>query len=286
MTIGDLLKEYRIEQGKYQRDFTNNGMIVSQSFYSKVEKNLNKITAESLLELLNYNNIPLWDFFGRLTPSDDLRHRQIKYFNNVLVEAYYENNKKKIEKLKPVVKESILSDRDKEEELLIIEAWLELMKNTSDKPNNELRKKIKERIFNIPNFTETKVVLFCNFMHFYDFESNKIISKKIIDQYLSTSNIKLQVAVIAIITNIAAFSLEDGKENEALDFIAKAKKIKIRPELVFYKLALLFFENIINYRLKKNKKNYQQSKGIVDTLFLLGMTQYGTILKELLLKYK
>ncbi|WP_236695141.1 XRE family transcriptional regulator [Lactobacillus pasteurii] len=40
MTIGELLKEYRITQGKKQKEFTNDGIIVSQSYYSKVEKML------------------------------------------------------------------------------------------------------------------------------------------------------------------------------------------------------------------------------------------------------
>ena len=37
MTIGELLKEYRISQRKNQKEFINNGKIVSQSYYSKVE---------------------------------------------------------------------------------------------------------------------------------------------------------------------------------------------------------------------------------------------------------
>lgn len=40
MTIGELLKEYRISQGKKQKEFIDNGIIISQSFYSKVENRL------------------------------------------------------------------------------------------------------------------------------------------------------------------------------------------------------------------------------------------------------
>lgn len=63
MQIGSLLKEYRLSQGKRQKEFV--GEVVSQSYYSKVEKNANRITAEDLIDLLNYNNIPLWEFFSR-----------------------------------------------------------------------------------------------------------------------------------------------------------------------------------------------------------------------------
>ena len=53
MTIGELLKDYRIKQGKNQREFIAG--IVSQSYYSKVEKEIHRITADDLLEILNHN---------------------------------------------------------------------------------------------------------------------------------------------------------------------------------------------------------------------------------------
>lgn len=288
MTIGELLKEYRINQAKKQKDFTDNGIIVSQSYYSKVEKNIHRITADSLIELLHYNNIPLWEFFSRLNQHDEIKHQEIKDFNNVLFEAYYENNRNKVKALRPLVKESNLSNKDKEEELLLIEAWLEVMKNTTDKPNKKLRYKVKEKIFNIPNLNENKVALFCNFMPFYDLESNKIIAKKIINQYILSSDIKMQVALLAIIVNVLATSLDEGKEKEkdVTFFINNAKKIKVRPELVFYKLALLFFENIIRYKTTRKKEFFDKSKEVVVILTSINMLKYGETLQKLLLKYK
>ena len=55
MEIGDLLKEYRLKQGKSQRKFI--GRIVTQSYYSKVEKNNTQLTANNLIDLLHYNEI-------------------------------------------------------------------------------------------------------------------------------------------------------------------------------------------------------------------------------------
>lgn len=47
MTVGELLKEYRVKQNKNQKEFSAG--IVSQSYYSKVEKNIHRITADDLL---------------------------------------------------------------------------------------------------------------------------------------------------------------------------------------------------------------------------------------------
>lgn len=61
MTIGELLKEERIKKGLTQKQFADG--IVSTSYYSKVEKDGHRITAEDLIAVLEHNGIPLWSFF-------------------------------------------------------------------------------------------------------------------------------------------------------------------------------------------------------------------------------
>ncbi|MCT6890712.1 MAG: helix-turn-helix domain-containing protein, partial [Lactobacillus sp.] len=53
MTIGELLKDYRISQKKTQKQWAKD--VISPSFYAKVEKNLSRISAEDLIELLHSN---------------------------------------------------------------------------------------------------------------------------------------------------------------------------------------------------------------------------------------
>ena len=53
MTIGELLKDYRISQKKTQKQWAKD--VISPSFYTKVEKNLSRISAEDLIELLHSN---------------------------------------------------------------------------------------------------------------------------------------------------------------------------------------------------------------------------------------
>lgn len=286
MTIGELLKEYRIIQGKKQKEFTNNGIIISQSYYSKVEKNIHQITASSLVELLHYNNIPLWKFFGRINQNDEIQHQQIKEFNNMLVDAYYDSDINKIKQIKELVVQSNLSDKDKQEEILWVDAWLETMKGPKDTPDEKLREKVKNKIFNLPNFNKSNVALFCNFMQFYDLDSNKIIGRRIIEQYINSKDIKMQIALIAIIVNIIVFSLKEKREDKISFFIKSAKKIKTRPELVFYKIALYFFENIVNYHLTKDKEYYKRSVDAKNLLINIDMKQYGKVLENLLITYK
>lgn len=69
MMIGSLLKEYRLKQNKSQRKFI--GSIVTQSYYSKVEKNISQITADNLIGLLQYNNISVQEFFNNFSQKSD-----------------------------------------------------------------------------------------------------------------------------------------------------------------------------------------------------------------------
>lgn len=282
MTIGNLLKEYRVSQRKNQREFIDNGVIVSQSYYSKLEQDRTTITVDNLVTLLHYNSIPIWEFFSRLSQNDDIKRQEMESFESTMLEAFYDNNRKKIEELKPLIEESNLSDKNKEDEMLQVDAWLESMKAPNDEPNAELRNKIKEKIFNIPNFNKAKVTLFCNFIQFYDLKTDKMIAKRIIEQYINTSNIKMQVALLAIIDNILAYSVNNGEEKNTGYFIESGEKIKTKPELVFYKSVFYFFKNLIDYRLTNNKESYLKSKQIQAFLIDIGMKTYGASLSKLL----
>ncbi|WP_236253621.1 helix-turn-helix domain-containing protein [Lactobacillus ultunensis] len=150
MTIGELLRDYRTEQGKKQKEFVGN--IISSSYYSKIEKNKHQISATDLIKLLHYNNISTTDFFNNLEKQDNL---PIKNLSNLMIEAYYQVDKEKMLKLENLVENSDLSKKDQEEQTLMIDGFLELLNGDQRSSNSsEIRKKLKERIFNIPNLNQ------------------------------------------------------------------------------------------------------------------------------------
>lgn len=61
MTIGQQLKKTRLLFGLTQEEMSAG--IVSESFYSRVERDKNAITINKLIAMLNANNISLNDFF-------------------------------------------------------------------------------------------------------------------------------------------------------------------------------------------------------------------------------
>lgn len=94
MTIGDLLKQYRINQNKTLQEFAGN--IIDRSYYGKVERNVHQISAENLINLLRYNQIDTTEFIETL---DQNYQSQIQIQRKIMEEAYYHVDKDKLKKL-------------------------------------------------------------------------------------------------------------------------------------------------------------------------------------------
>ena len=143
MTIGDLLKQYRINQNKTLQEFAGN--IIDRSYYGKVERNVHQISAENLINLLRYNQIDTTEFIETL---DQNYQSQIQIQRKIMEEAYYHVDKDKLKKVKLMITESELSEKDKEIQNLIADGLLELL--NPDKSDQKIREEIKKKIFEIP----------------------------------------------------------------------------------------------------------------------------------------
>lgn len=78
MSIGERLKELRLFLGLTQEEMCQG--IVSESFYSRVERGVRKISVLDLLALLNKNGIHLEDFFNEdISSISDLADISVNY---------------------------------------------------------------------------------------------------------------------------------------------------------------------------------------------------------------
>lgn len=276
MMIGSLLKEYRLKQNKSQRKFI--GSIVTQSYYSKVEKNISQITADNLIGLLQYNNISVQEFFNSFSQKSDNSYRQTKELENMMIEAYYTNNIEQMHNIKKIIQESTLSEYDKNYQTLMTNGLLALM---NPKLNSEkLTSTIKNKIFDIPSYTQDKLILYCDFMQFYSLSDNEIITRNILKQYQSTNDSNIQELILAIVCNILIFSIENDKFENVSYFLNKIQNIKTTPQLLFYKIDIEFFKNIIKIKNSNDAKKINKCKNIIKTLQDAGMKEYSNELKK------
>lgn len=277
MTIGQLLKQYRIESLKTQKEWAGN--VISPSYYSKVEKDQHRITADDLIALLHFNNVKLWDFFSKLSQEDKIQYNEGLNIYQEINEAYYHNDKKKLNNIKSLVEQSGLVD--KEERLLYINAYIAILNNGVADLDDNIVQKMKEKVFSIADFDINSLGLYCNFMSFYDLDSNLFISKKALKQFVGASDIKTQKVVLSIVINILVLSVQNKRFEETDFFFNVANQITTKPEIFFYKLVISAFENIIKYHYESKNDYLEKIDSITSSIVLAGMKSYGRELKEL-----
>ena len=277
MTIGQLLKQYRIESLKIQKEWAGN--VISPSYYSKVEKDQHRITADDLIALLHFNNVKLWDFFSKLSQEDKIQYNEGLNIDQEINEAYYHNDKKKLNNIKSLVEQSGLVD--KEERLLYINAYIAILNNGVADLDDNIVQKMKEKVFSIADFDINSLGLYCNFMSFYDLDSNLFISKKALKQFVGASDIKTQKVVLSIVINILVLSVQNKRFEETDFFFNVANQITTKPEIFFYKLVISAFENIIKYHYESKNDYLEKIDSITSSIVLAGMKSYGRELKEL-----
>ena len=282
MTIGKLLKEARLKKGLSQKQFSDG--IISTSYYSKVEKNDHRITAEDLIALLEHNNIPMWSFFKELSMKGDIQHEYVLDLEAEVMNAYYRSDVKKLKQIKQEIENS--NRKDKENFALVVSGWIENLKEDDEAPDIEVRNALKDKIFNIDNFDHEKLSLFCNFMSFYNLEDNFMIVKNIIGKFITNNETGAQANLLAIIANLLCMSIEEKNYSYVDYLVSSAEKLPLKPQLFLPKEMICFYKFLIQYQTSKDEVNLSKCRNIIENIKLVGMTDYGNAIEDFLNKYK
>lgn len=276
MTIGELLKEERLAKSKTQKEWVGN--IISTSYYAKVEKNKHRITAEDLLALLHINHIDSSNFFQHLENKHDLIHEQEKNWGYLATNAVYHHDIAALKQIIQSIKNSELPQDKKAADVLEVEGMIETLRVNLEKnyqPNIKLQQKLKERIFNIPNFTKLKLQLYCDFMDFYDLEANKQIIKQIIKEKANTADNQIMLAVSAIINNFISSSMSQNHYDGLDYYITLVDQMPQLPELYLIKSSIAVHKYLIDYHFHKDEKYLDYCWEIAAGYRLTGMKSFG-----------
>lgn len=283
MTIGDLLREYRVNQNKKQKEFA--GEILSPSYYSKVEKGKHKITAEDLISLLIYNQISIKQFFGRLDENYEENQLLEEKLNSLLAQAYFQNDKAKVEVIRQEINESCLSNAAKNDLLLYADIFLALI-NNSLQDNKKLQDKVRERLFSMDEFDEAKIMLYGNSMRFYSPSDNKIISECLIRKYQKTNNIIVQKYLVSICVNMLIILIENNDLTDTKLYTDVLEKNIDSPDLFFYKSVYIFLINFIKYKNSSEEKYLSKCNKAIEAFKTFEMNAYADELADFLKEHK
>lgn len=140
MTIGEALKKSRNSLGLTQSQFAHD--VVSESFYSKVERGINEITATDLLKLLQVNHINRVDFLAEI--EDETNNNLQEDLKIQLLDAYSSRDKEKISKLNKKIQKSSCSTDVKISSLLINAVVNDKVKDLNVREKNQIKKRFLE----------------------------------------------------------------------------------------------------------------------------------------------
>ncbi|MBI0111050.1 hypothetical protein [Lactobacillus sp. W8093] len=253
--------------------------VISPSFYSKVEKDLTRISAADLIELLRQNHVEIAAFFKQLDYQAESEDNLKKKINAQMTDAYYNFDIKRLKEIKQAIAGSGLASKN--ELMLSVNSILAIIDGNKEKLSAAEIQQLKNKFFNEENFDWKTIKIFLNCMVFYDFASDMIITNKIFQQFKDSDNDDIQFIVLGILINMISMCLEKNKYKEAKRLVEKSHEIHTRPLTCFSKMTLLFLENMINYHFDPQQIYLDNSARQIEEFSLIGMTEFSKQLQKI-----
>ena len=272
MEVGELLKKIRLEKNLTQKEMSRG--VLSVSYYSKVEKGIHRVGAEDLILILDNNDIQRTYFFNRLKKTKI----NIEYLEKIMpkiTEAYFENDEKKMIKLKEYARIKIPNTyQNKKFIMSIIDITLATLNNDMSLISNNTKQILQDELFRMEEWDEFKLSLYANVLSLYPMESNIFL----INSIIKSSNIystKEKNIIEVILINFIGTCIEENDDEIALEYFPFLDSIRTTPENFFYQNMSIFFRNLINFRLNPKECYLKKTIESIDRLNDLGMESYG-----------
>lgn len=259
-TIGTQLRKFRMLLGLSQTEMAAG--IVTESFYSKVERDKSAITIDKLVAILNKHEISLYDFFNVFDqenlPQLILRRNMYEAFNNRNVKKLKELKKSVTEKSVRVKLELMIAD---------IEGKVDKLSVSTKEELEEIAPKLDLK--SLDDFWDLAI-----FMPLFSFEKATKVISNITLQFTQLDFTDTQVTISLM--NVLILYLNRCYEEDRPEEAAVALKLTERlPHdfTIFYHLILHYYQALFN-------KDDELAKQIVDLLKESGYQNYVATLPK------
>lgn len=237
--IATELRELRSSLRLSQKEMV--GDVVSASFYSKVERGLVGINAETLIDILLLHDVNLGDFFDRLERTNsNYESPKQKNWEAELEDAFYHNNLEQAKKIKKKVEKS--NDLYLYLLAILISAALE---DRIEEIPEKTKAKIRKEIFNFSNYNKYILKLFCNGMAIYPIDQMSFQVNAILCRYSHPENLstEMQELLATICTNFLYNCYRKNMPGLIELPIKYLFSMPNRPQLYLCRLLALYFQS-------------------------------------------
>lgn len=239
MTIGEQLKATRKMLGLTQMQMCQN--VISESFYSKVERDKSRIDTDDLIQILNNHKVSLYDFFA---PFD--KHSINRKMVNA--EIIYAFNRRDIKELKSI-QAKILND---EKLTLRIKLMIALLQNKIAQLPDQLRQEIRFNTLQIGNWNKEALWELSIIIDLYDFDELTILLDSIFTQYseIDTNDQEVVALLATIFVNYLV------KCQKVINYI---ENLKSNPDIALVKIVGKYYQALID----QDKINANKIRGLL-----------------------
>ena len=250
MTIGEALKKERERLNLSQKEMA--GEILSRSQYGKVEKNQHDISAQKLIELIDYHQIDIAKFMRKISDHDSNERNIISLFKK-LREAFFENDLFTVRKLS-----SIIHKLPGAEELKVSADLVQAtMENKISELGNDFRNKIQKYMFSDETWTNNTIALavFGNSMMLFDKEYLDLYMSQLLRKYQNINCLQIidQERICTICGNYLLNTYKNPNYKIFYETIKLVNSTSAHPALWEYKIINLYFKAYVEGNKEKQK---------------------------------
>jgi Rgg/GadR/MutR family transcriptional activator len=274
LKIGEALKSYRKQKKLTQKEFIRD--VLSESYYSKVENNQHRITAEDLFSLLSINNISIQEFSLHLNIG---KQSSLKNLQNKMYLMTFNNQRDELDHLvTQALQDPKLTDDEKKLFLILVDVTKQDNIYSDVMLSTENKNFLKEKILTDENWSNNSLTLYANTLHAYDFEDNLtfiqlLLNERTLSQFTEPQS-KRSLIFATILLNFVSLCI-DQKElaltQKPLQILNAMPKT---PEYTFYRLLTVFFQELIQ-QMTGNQTSSEKIETIIQSFNYIGRTDFA-----------
>ncbi|MCT7721695.1 helix-turn-helix domain-containing protein [Lactobacillus crispatus] len=244
MTIGEALKQTRKSMKLSQTEMA--GDVLSTSYYSKIERGLNDIQTQDLIDLLKQHGLQASIFLERIENEDsenDLAHKNL-IWQKQLEDAYYHQQIERLEDLKIEIGKYKNQSQNIFNLYALVVFSIASLKKQIDQISENIKRQVRQIVFDSDECSESTLQIFAMTMMIYAPEDMDFLINSIFRTYRhNVSNLsgQLQEIMSAIAINYLANVYVQRRKidlNLIYDFISKLPEI---PRNAFAKIVANYY---------------------------------------------
>lgn len=244
MTIGEALKQTRKSMKLSQTEMV--GDVLSTSYYSKIERGLNDIQTQDLIDLLKQHGLQASIFLERIENEDsenDLAHKNL-IWQKQLEDAYYHQQIERLEDLKIEIGKYKNQSQNIFNLYALVVFSIASLKKQIDQISENIKRQVRQIVFDSDEWSESTLQIFAMTMMIYAPEDMDFLINSIFRTYrhnVSNLSDRLQEIMSAIAINYLANVYVQRRKidlNLIYDFISKLPEI---PRNAFAKIVANYY---------------------------------------------